>query len=508
VNAFNNAVDALPSTTPTRTTVPNGEESLNDRIHKRVIADAKLGSPIRVERGAHVNVGPFPSSRKIDDVRKCAIQAGHTVDFLEVESGGRNSWIITIGVAHYSGALRRALAHFDMLRTALLVSKQKSSLRKWKLSSDTVLGEDLVQLANVLLVEAVPTPPIHENFDTPACTELRVLHPWLGDTRTSLTEGNEMKPIFSDSFIQTVDGVQALAKAVLDLSYTCKCSRKKGVETTVTQQGVGAKIVVACKGNRCASSHSVFSSGSKDCAKLNQAATVLRLTSGRPLSVDRFCANLGLGSVIVRDSKSTFVSDVFDATLPLFKECSAIVTRYAAASQTPQLGADAAHKRNEKLQAMGAALSSLVSVSVPNSGKIATVSVTKRFEIEKSRREHGGVVTIPSPVDGKPALTSTLGGVEHPIVELAFQCTRDLFDEAVVWLQKSGLSCLEKLEERARLQKQTLKQIVIDAISSGRRSVKRTFGDDIEIFLDWWHRRVSFRGVLSKVEKKVSVVRD
>jgi hypothetical protein len=134
--------------------------------------------------------------------------------------------------------------------------------------------------------------------------------------------------------------------------------------------------------------------------------------------------------------------------------------------------------------------------------KILYVVFSERRVMEEQRRENNGQVELPSPVDGKPPVTSALGGIEHALFDLGLQVMRDLLEDA-----RDNVATNEDLVEHLaaalaeRLDNWELDGVVSDALSSAPNSIRKTF-PNVRHFVDWWHRRTSYKKEVQKVEAK------
>jgi|JI10StandDraft_1071094.scaffolds.fasta_scaffold662452_1 hypothetical protein len=110
-------------------------------------------------------------------------------------------------------------------------------------------------------------------------------------------------------------------------------------------------------------------------------------------------------------------------------------------------------------------------------------------------------IRVPSTVAGEPPVATTYAaGGDHAAFELGL---RLFYQEA----QHACQTAAENVElvavygNVAMLANDwTLAGVVADALSSGSNTVKRVFGERCKLFIDWWHRRSSFKTELSKME--------
>jgi hypothetical protein len=155
---------------------------------------------------------------------------------------------------------------------------------------------------------------------------------------------------------------------------------------------------------------------------------------------------------------------------------------------------------------LGESFSTGISVTDPRIHKVLAVLFTERRVLDAYRRENGGEIRIPSPVADKAPLTTTLGGIEHASFDLALQGMRDLLAAACNRLRGRCLQDDSEVfavaaELAMLLDDWELGSIVSDALSSAPNSVKKTF-PDAHHFIDWWHRRTTWKKEVQKAEAK------
>jgi hypothetical protein len=433
------------------------------------------------------------SKRLIDDVAACANKLGHEVTPLGIESGlGKFSWTVSLNVFGLTPSLKNALCFFGMVRTVEIRSMGASDQRQWSAQSEYLGVEDLQQLMGDLVEGDVPAPKLHPDFNRPLPAAFAEKHSWVLPSRgTSLSFDqplllSERLALVSETALRTV-------------AAGCRCCRILCEFRLGGQIGLESQCEFVCHVCKKVYVIALFS-GAR--SALNHTAYVAQMMSGRPKSISRFLELLGIGTIPKRESTRTFVDQLWRATESIYLECSDIMLQYIALSGNPTVGMDAFHKRMAKsFSVLGESYSTGISIADPRIHKVAHVFFTERRELDELRRKYKGEVRVPSPVAGKPELVTTLGGIEHASFDLALQAICDLFDAV-----PGAIHASKDLVEFAELLAQhfgdwKLASIVSDALSSAPNSVKKTF-PTAEHFIDWWHRRASFKKEVAKAEAK------
>jgi hypothetical protein len=476
---------------------PVDNTSLEARVFDRVLSAHGDSNRNPAQRYVEIMTNPVSCDRSIADMRHSASGLGHLIgSSLAYAQDHRMSWIISLDFFQLTAAHRGALEYYQRVRTVTLYSSQSGISRKWWLTSSHVTSGELSDLATALFVAPVPVPLIPHCLDTESGRRLAAMHPWLLSTSTSLGDASTD----CDSFVMTSSGLIALATAVARMGRDLQlrgCSHD--VIACQKKVGVGANIVVEC--SKCSIKIAVSScGGDKELRALNRTAYVIRETSGRRQAVNRFLLGLGIGEIIERNGEQRF-SDMFEiAVQKVFQRCEEVMGAVLVSGQTGELkvSADAFHARNSRQGQQGAAKASGVSFGIPGFRKIVTVVAASRESIDKSR-DASGIAHIASSLGGE--LTAKRRGVEHQLVEMAFQYLKQLLGKGKIWASRFLENNITE-EEIVRIKDQVLNSIVTDALTSAPASAQEVFGSAVSLFVDWWHRRTSWKKLLDKVEAK------
>jgi hypothetical protein len=478
---------------------PVDNTSLEARIFDALLRSKGDLNRVPTPQYHEITLPPCHCPRNIDEMRRCASHHGHLVSasFAGSESC-RMSWIISLDLFDLTAAHRRALEYYRRVRTVTLFSSQSCVDRKWWLSSTYVTSDELSRLATVLFDASIPDLPIPHILETRSGSELVDMNPWLRSTSTSL--GSDESTDY-DSFVMTSHGLIGFATALVQMGRDLtdrKCLHD--VIASLNKVGVGANIVVSC--SKCSIKIAVSSCGDKDMLrKFNRVAYAMREMSGRPQAVDRFLAGLGIGAIIERNGAERFSHLFAKAVQVVYHNCERVMAAALVSVPTGDVkaSADVFHMRNSRQGQLGAAKASGVSFGIPGFRKIVSVFVAPRGIIDESRDVHG-VAHIPSPL-GELDLTAKRKGVEHQLVELAFQYFKQLLEKGKIWAVKSLEGKIDEIEI-SRIRAQVLNCIVTDALTSAPASAQEAFGSSVSMFVDWWHRRTSWKKLLDKVETK------
>ena len=465
-----------------------------EEVHANVLRIHQLEN-VRLELRPLVGVGPIVSDRGIEEITACANNSGHDVAFIGSPSGlGRFAWKLSLKLFGNTPSLKSALSFFGMVRSIEIYSHLALEKRQWFARSQFLGEEDLEALLQELVCGIVPLPEVHADFQTNLSRNFTEIYPWLRESRgTSLTAEapkmlqNQKKVIFVSP------------SRLLTIANGHRCCNRRCTFRVGGQVGLEAVGEFVCRVCADVSLFPLF--GGKQ-GELNHTAYVVQMMSGRPNAIVRWLDWLGVGSIPSRTAQCSFLDKLWRATEKIYLQCSKLMIAYIVLSESPTVSVDAFHKRMAKAYSvLGESFSTGISIADPRIQKILHIFFTERRVLDDLRRADNGEIRFDSPVVGKPKLTTSLGGIEHSSFDLAMQALRDLFADARLTLL-ADTDLLDHAAELAmRLGDWKLGSIVSDALSSAPNSVKKTF-PDTEHFIDWWHRRSSFKKEVSKAENK------
>lgn len=417
-----------------------------------------------------------------------AADLGHLVEFCgDVAQFGRFSWSVKIDGAKYSLPLRRAKEFFGQMDSFILFARGQDE-RSWFGSSECMNAPEMQRVMNQLLVEMLPTAKPHLDFQNAGFKLLCEKNPWLSSRDSSL----------SDSTLVVVEEnlLFVTAKGLADI-FSRKCCPNATIRVSSTASLVSS-VIIDC---RSCKSHSRSLSLCPDIPELNKVAFCVSIMSGRGFAVERFLLwmNVGSGNFQKRNNDGRWMPQLYEATSTVYDECKTILFEAFVLGSSPSISADVAYKRNAKAyqQGLGAALSSLLSICDVRLGKVLAVYMFERRELEKLFQQTGKIAI---PCGNGFVETEYAAGGDHAPFELGLQ---QFYEEAKAACRNvaANQELVFVYANVAMLQNDwTLASIVADALSSGPNTVKRVFGESCKLFIDWWHRRASFKQELSKLE--------
>jgi hypothetical protein len=470
---------------------PSDHSTVQLVLYRRVLQESGLSGVFRGKRMTE-RVGPIASSRSIHEIEYAAKKLNHVVEFCgDIDQFGRFSWTIGLDCEYVAPAVRTAKRFFCMEDSFVLYVRGQGE-REWFGCSEWINKEHMQRIMNQLLVEPLPLPKPHADFANSGFDCLAKRHPWLLSHESSLTKSEEAVLLPARKvLLVTAEGLNSL------LSTAC-CKKAKLVCSSVVSLEVN--VVFQCE-FCCIKTKST--SLVPDIVNLNKMAFCARVMSGRGFSVDRFLSWLGIGDGMIkdRDNISRWIGRLVVAAEKVYNDCQQAVMQAFVLGNDPRISADVAYKRNAKAyQGLGAALSSLLSVCDNRLGKVLSVFIFERKKMEQEFLEKEKI-SVTSTVAGQPAVTTEYAaGGDHAAFELGLS----LFHQEAKAACRNVAANAELVAAYANvailMNDWKLASVIADAISSGANTVKRVFGDKVKLFIDWWHRRTSFKTELSKIE--------
>jgi hypothetical protein len=437
------------------------------------------------------------SKRSIEEVTICANGLSHDLLYTGVAggAGGKFSWTVSLNTFGLVPALKSGLAFFEMVATVEIWSRGADKKREWCAQSEYIGIDEMRALLDALVFGPMPPSEVHVDFAGVLPTGFASLHSWVAESHgTSLSKDPpKLLPAGTDVVVVSRSSLAAIAQG-----RRC-CSKSGGFSLSpgVGLEGSAEFTCAVCK------SVNVIPLFAGDRSVLNHTAYVAQMMSGRPKAVSRFLELLSIGKIPHRSSGGTFIEMLWRATEPIYSECSKTIMEYCVLSDSVTISLDAFHKRMAKaFTVLGESFSTGVSIADPRIRKVLYVFFTERRDLDERRRgNEDSEIRFPSPVTGKEPLTTTLGGIEHASFDLAMQALRDLLADARTRITAKGDMLELEAELAIRLDNWELGSIVSDALSSASNSVKKTF-PNVDHFIDWWHRRTSFKKEVQKAEAK------
>ena len=432
------------------------------------------------------------SDRPISEVKTILQRKGHSCQYIGDKHGFRETrycWRIELNVLQYSIPVQRALSHFHKVQ---IVRMEKKST--WKFSSIHLCKQDLQELVQMLLYEAVPLPPIPEEFNSFSCAvklmdENSFLRPQSG-TAMSDADSNIMGKRMA---LVSYELLRCITKAK-----ACYCGNQKMNVYVNETPGLCPSIGWRCQ--KCNQETKLV-----DIENFSEKQALVMFSCGRPAALKRALCNFGL-SLKRLYCTDLVKSRLYDATKAVYQQYVDLTLLCSVVSAKGCFSFDVFHKRMAKhASSLGESFSLAISICCCVRKKVVCVFAFERRKLQASFAKTGKV-SIVSPVTGHEITTHHKGG-EHAVVHLSLKILKEMIQRAKNQATTGdGVLLAERADVNLELFKEKvmewdIAELVSDSLSSAAGSIQSVF-PNCQHFFDWWHRRHSFKKAMKKLEDK------